>query len=106
MSTVLATFLKAAALSSVLVGVPAGAALAASPAIASGPQLDCHTARGGDNRGHGVCTGSGTWTIHITCNPFGYPERTATTNQTGGTQELSLGCGPVGVKDLWITEYA
>ncbi|GAB3987663.1 hypothetical protein GCM10029978_107340 [Actinoallomurus acanthiterrae] len=78
-------------------------AQAASAKSVAPNSLSCHTWYGDDNRGHGQCTGTGFWTLHVTCNPFGFPERTASTNTVNGTSELALGCGVVGVQNIWIT---
>jgi hypothetical protein len=96
------TFLAAALLSA----TPAASALAA-PTGRSAPQaaagLSCGTWYGNDNRGHGACTGTGAWTLHITCNPLGWPERTTST-YTNGYSQLAMGCGWIGVHSVWITK--
>lgn len=100
-----ATTVIATAITGVLFfATTAGATTTTHKSVASS-ELSCQTFRGTDNRGHGACDGSGTWTLHITCNP-GWPERATTTQQAGGHQELALGCGIAGVKDVWITKYA
>jgi hypothetical protein len=85
-------------LSSVIVGVPAGVALTASPAITSGLQLDCRTDREGYNREHGLWHRKRNLDNPHHMQPVRLPERAATTNQTGEPRNSPLAAVPLGLR--------